>query len=97
MNHYFKVLALSAALAVPMAVTAQDRGRQDRRQNNQQYRRYQDKAHNDSHVWDTREDQAYRRYLQDQRRGYRDFARISRREQNDYWNWRHTHPDNDRR
>lgn len=97
MNHYFKVLALSAALVVPVAVTAQDRDEQGRRHDNRQNRRYEDRAHNDSHAWDAREDQAYRRYLQEQQRSYRDFGRISRRERDNYWNWRHSHPDNDRR
>jgi hypothetical protein len=96
MNPYFKVLALTAALGIPAAISAQSHDQQDRRQNTQQVRRYEDRAHNDSHQWDAGKDQAYRRYLQDQGRAYRDFSRVSRREQNNYWNWRHTHPDNDR-
>jgi ribulose kinase len=96
MKHYFRVLALGAALVVPVAVNAQYRDQQDRRQS-QQIRSYQDKAHNDSHQWDSREDQTYRRYLQEKQRSYRDFTRVGKREQNNYWNWRHTHPDNDRR
>jgi hypothetical protein len=96
MNHHFKVLVLSAALVIPVAVSAQSRDQQDRRQNNQQLRRYEDRAHNNSHQWDDREDQAYRRYLQEQRRDYRAFSKLGRRDQNNYWNWRHTHPDNDR-
>jgi Ni/Co efflux regulator RcnB len=96
MNHYLKVLALSAALIIPVAVSAQSRDQQDRRQTNQQIRRYQDKAHNDSHQWDDREDQTYRRYLQEQRKDYRDFSRVGKRGQNNYWNWRHIHGVDDR-
>jgi hypothetical protein len=89
---YFKMIVLSAALVVPVAIIAQDR-----RQDDQQSRRYEDRAHKDSHDWNEREDQAYRRYLQEHRKKYHDFAKAKTKEQNDYWNWRHSHPDNDRR
>jgi hypothetical protein len=97
-HRYFKVIALSAALVVPVMISAQDRDHPDNRgQNNQQSRRYEDKAHNDSHEWNANEDQAYRRYLKEHRRKYHDFDKGKKSEQNDYWKWRHAHPDNDRR
>ena len=89
MHRYFKVIALTAALSVPVLVTAQDR-------DHQQSRRYEDKYHKDSHEWNSDEDQAYRRYLQEHHRKYHEFARAKRAEQNDYWKWRHAHMDNDR-
>lgn len=95
MYRYFKVIVLSAALVVPVLVSAQDRDHPG--QNNQQSRRYEDKAHKDSHEWNADEDQAYRRYLQEHHKKYRDFAKAKKNEQNDYWNWRHAHSDNDRR
>ena len=97
MYRYFKVIVLSAALVVPVLVGAQDRDRPDKGQSNQQTRRYEDKAHKDSHEWNAGEDQAYRRYLQEHHKKYHDFAKAKQSEQNDYWNWRHTHSDNDRR
>ena len=97
MYRYFKVIVLSAALVVPVLVSAQDRDHSDKGQNNQQSRRYEDKAHKDSHEWNAGEDQAYRRYLQEHGKKYHDFAKAKKREQNDYWSWRHSHPDNDRR
>lgn len=93
MYRYFKVIVLSAVLVVPVLVSAQDRDHQ----NNQQSRRYEDKAHKDSHEWNADEDQAYRRYLQEHHKKNHDFAKAKKSEQNDYWNWRHTHSDNDRR
>lgn len=102
MKRYLQVLAFSAALVIPGTVNAQSHAQQDNRdynqnqQNNQQVLRYQDRAHNDSHTWDGREDQAYRTYLQEQRRPYRPFARLRVREQNNYWNWRHVHGVDDR-
>jgi hypothetical protein len=94
---YFKVIVLSAALVVPVLVSAQDRDHQDKDQHNQQSRRYEDKTHKDSHEWNTNEDQAYRRYLQEHHKRYHDFSKAKKSEQNDYWNWRHSHSDNDRR
>lgn len=95
MYRYFKVMVLSAALMVPAVVSAQDRDHRD--DHNEQTRRYQDKAHNDYHEWNSNEDQAYRRYLEEHHRKYHDFSRAKRHEQNDYWNWRHAHQDDDRR
>jgi hypothetical protein len=77
---------LAAALAVPGLVCAQDRDRQ-----------YEDRAHHDSHRWNDQEDQAYRRFLKERNKKYHDFAKANRREQDDYWKWRHSHPDNDHR
>jgi hypothetical protein len=57
--------------------------------------RIYDRDHHDYHRWDNREDQAYRRYLRERREDYRDFSRLNGNEQNDYWNWRHNHPDSD--
>ena len=92
MYRYLKVIVLSAALVVPVAVIAQDRNHPD-----QQTRRYEDKSHKDSHEWNAGEDQAYRRYLQENHRKYRDFGKARKNDQDSYWNWRHSHPDNDRR
>ena len=93
-----KVFVLSAALALPVLASAQDRDHRDNNgQNNEQSRRYEDRSHKDSHEWNTDEDQAYRRYLQEHHKKYHDFAKAKKSEQNDYWNWRHAHSDNDRR
>ncbi len=97
MYRYFKVIAMSAALVVPLALSAQEDDHRDGRQNEQQNRRYEDKRHNDFHEWNGGEEQMYRRYLQERHRRYRDFAMENRREQNNYWNWRHSHSDDDRR
>jgi hypothetical protein len=89
-HRYFNVILLSAALAVPMVAGAQDRGQQ-------QGRHYEDRAHNDSHDWNAGEDEAYRRYLKEHHKKNHDFAKAKKREQDDYWKWRHSHPDNDHR
>jgi hypothetical protein len=96
-HRYFRYILLTAALVVPTAVIAQDRDHQDSHENDQKGRRYEDKAHQDAHEWNGSEDQAYRRYLQEHHKKYRDFSKAKNKDQNDYWNWRHSHPDNDRR
>ena len=92
MYHYVKLALLSAALVLPATGIAQDQ--ENRRP---EVKRYEDQAHHDSHEWNEREDQTYRRYLQERHKKYHDFAKAGRRQQQDYWNWRHNHPDTDRR
>ncbi|HWW87977.1 MAG TPA: hypothetical protein VNZ26_30475 [Vicinamibacterales bacterium] len=58
--------------------------------------RVYDEPHRDYHRWDAREDRAYRVYLSEQHRNYREFSRLERPEQDQYWAWRHSHPDTDR-
>jgi hypothetical protein len=92
-HSYFKAIALTAALVIPVAISAQDRDHQDRRQNDQQRTgRYEDKAHNDTHEWNNSENQRYRQYLQEHHKKYHNFANAKQKEQNDYWNWVHSHP-----
>ena len=95
MYPYIKVIVLGAALVVPVMVRADDH--EDRHRNDEHSRRYEDRAHRDFHVWNEHEDRAYRRYLEEHHRKYHDFERARRREQDDYWGWRHNHADNDRR
>jgi len=56
-------------------------------------KRYYDASHKDYHVWNAKEDAAYRHYLQEKKIAYHDWSKASRREQRDYWAWRHQHPD----
>jgi hypothetical protein len=56
--------------------------------------RIYDQDHADWHRWDHNEDLAYRRYLSENHKDYRDFSKLSGDEQSQYWNWRHAHPDN---
>jgi hypothetical protein len=76
------VLLIATALAMPVI------GQEHR---DQASRVYQDQRHHDTHEWNSEEDQKYRAYLQEHHRKYRDFSRASRKEQNNYWDWRHQH------
>jgi len=59
--------------------------------------RIYDEPRRDYHRWDDREERAYRAFLVERKREYREFGRLERRDQEEYWEWRHAHPDRDRR
>jgi hypothetical protein len=52
--------------------------------------RVYDRSHKDYHVWDDKEDQSYRRYLNDNHQTYRPIQKLSKKRQTTYWNSRHT-------
>lgn len=54
---------------------------------------YHDKKHNDDHEWNDHENQAYKIYLKDHHRKEVEFDKMNARDQQNYWNWRHTHSD----
>ena len=85
--HRFLILSafvLSASFLVPVVARADDHHE----------KRYYDRNGKDYHTWNNNEDRAYRQYLGEQHRDYRDFNRTNRSQQQQYFTWRHTHPDN---
>jgi hypothetical protein len=78
MRTYLSSLLLVAALAGPSAGCAA---------------RIYDEPRQDYHHWNGREERAYRVYLAERHREYREFGRLERRDQEEYWEWRHSHPD----
>ena len=52
-----------------------------------------DQPRGDYHRWNADEERAYRLYLAQQHQEYREFGRLERPQQNDYWAWRHDHSD----
>jgi hypothetical protein len=89
-DRYMGSLLLAAAIAAPTTIMAQPKGQEA----SVQVRVY-DREHRDYHNWDDHEDRAYRRYLEGRRETYREYHRQHYRAQRHYWNWRHSHPDND--
>jgi hypothetical protein len=53
---------------------------------------YYDVAYNDHHRWDSREDQAYRRWEAERRVEHVEFTRRNADDQRAYWTWRHSNP-----
>ena len=84
---FLSSLALAAMLAVP-AVQAQRAAVRIR---------VYDRDHKDYHVWDEREDRAYHNYWVERREDHRPYERLKRKEQREWWMWRHEHPDRDDR
>jgi hypothetical protein len=88
-HRFFASLLLTAALAVPLSLMAASKP-----QVGVQVRVY-DRNHRDYHNWDDREDRAWGVYLTNNHRRHYEYARANRREQDRYWNWRHSHRDRD--
>jgi hypothetical protein len=82
MRRKLSVFLLSACLLVPLALKADDHDR-----------RYYDRDRRDYHTWNNQEDRAYRVYLVQQHRVYRDFYQERRNRQMAYFRWRHRHSD----
>ncbi|HLW98599.1 MAG TPA: hypothetical protein VKR82_08145 [Candidatus Acidoferrales bacterium] len=89
-SRFIGSLILTAALVGPVAMMAapapQDAGVQIR---------IYDRNHKDYHNWDDRENHAWGIFLTDNHRKSHEYSRASKREQSQYWNWRHQHPDRD--
>jgi hypothetical protein len=57
------------------------------------YRVY-DPYYRDYHVWDDHETVYYGQWAgETHREPHREFRKLNRDEQKEYWNWRHNHPD----
>ena len=68
-----------------------DRGRDERREHDRVY----DRDQRDYHAWNESEEHAYRRFLAERHREYRDFFRLKDKQQREYWSWRHRHSNDD--
>jgi hypothetical protein len=83
-------LLLAAALGAPAVVLATP-GQKDA---GVQVRIY-DTRHKDYHNWDDRENHAWGLYLSSNHKKDHEFSKSSKKEQSQYWDWRHSHPDHD--
>jgi hypothetical protein len=83
-HRYLASLFLTAALGAPAVVLAAPAAQEDR---------IYDRDHKDYHHWDDHESQAWGRFLGEKHRKEHEFAKANRKEQSEYWNWRHSHPD----
>jgi len=89
---YVAPLFLSAALVVPAPVLA---ARAAAKQDASVQVRIYDSEHKDYHDWDDNENRAWGQYLSENHKKDHDFQKADKKEQSDYWNWRHAHPDKD--
>lgn len=56
------------------------------------YRAY-DPVHRDYHVWGPSETTYYNQWTVETHRQKRDYKRLKPKDQDEYWKWRHDHPD----
>lgn len=89
-HRYITSLFLAAALMAPVAIMAAPVPQDARVQV-----RVYDRDHKDYHNWDDHENRAWGIFLTNNHRRNHEFAKANRREQREYWNWRHEHPDHD--
>jgi hypothetical protein len=87
-HHYLASFFLTAALAAPLSLMAAP-APQDA---SVQVRVY-DKNHKDYHNWDDNENRAWGQFLVENHRDSHEYAKANKKEQAQYWNWRHAHPD----
>ena len=55
--------------------------------------RVYDSGHKDYHNWDDHENGLWAQFLVEKHRSHHEYAKASKREQAEYWNWRHDHHD----
>jgi hypothetical protein len=84
----FASLILTAALMAPVTILAASKPQSD----SITVRGY-DKDHKDYHNWDDNENRAWGVFLTTNHRKQHEFSKSSKKEQSEYWNWRHSHPD----
>jgi hypothetical protein len=87
-HHYVASLFLTAALAAPVAIMAAPVPQEARVQV-----RVYDRNHKDYHNWDDNENRAWGQYQTEHRKSSHEFSKANKREQGQYWNWRHAHPE----
>ena len=87
-HRYIASLFLTAALAAPVSIMAVPVPQEARDQN-----RVYDKDHKDYHNWDDNENRAWGQFLTENHKKSHEFSKAKTKEQSQYWNWRHAHPD----
>jgi len=85
MRRYLSTLLLGAAMCAPVVIQAADEHHD---------KRYYDSDRKDYHEWNEQEARAYRHWLtEEQHREYHDWRKANKKEQQEYWRWRHEHED----
>src|ERR1700686_191325 len=97
---HLSFLALTAALLAPAAVTTRAAAQDDKRQEDTQRNdgnqtRVYDRTHKDYHDWNANEDRSYHQYAGQNQQEFREYNKLNNNQQDQYWNWRHSHPDGD--
>jgi hypothetical protein len=82
------LLLLAATMLLPLATTGCAE--------HHHYRRVYDPYYSDYHDWDDHERVYYQQWVVETHRDpHRDFRKLDKDDQKQYWTWRHSHPDRD--
>jgi len=82
---------LTLALATPAVTVAASRPQDEKThdQESQNQKRVYDSEHKDYHNWDDNEEKQWKQYQSTEHLKYRDYSKASKKQQSNYWNWRH--------
>ena len=88
---------LTLALAAPATIVAAPLPQEVKARVDVQtsQKRVYDLEHKDYHNWDSNEDQQWKQYQSTEHLKSRDYSKASKKQQGDYWNWRHQQGGND--
>jgi hypothetical protein len=82
----FRLLLLASAISLPLATVGCA----------EHHYRTHDPYYNDYHRWDDHERVYYNQWVVETHRNpQRDYRKLNKDEQKEYWTWRHNHPDRD--
>jgi uncharacterized protein YecT (DUF1311 family) len=96
-GRYLSIFLMNVCLVAPVALQAAPATQSTQRATEAKNdKRYYDNSHKDYHVWNDRENEAYRHWMDEKHQNYREFSKLKSKQQQDYWAWRHDHPENDR-
>ena len=84
-HKYVASFFLSASLVAPAVIFAKP--------TQQESPRYYDSERKEYHQWNDKEQVAWQKFLAEKHRKDHEFARADKKEQQEYWAWRHSHPD----
>jgi aspartate carbamoyltransferase catalytic subunit len=87
-KRYISSLIVTVSLVAPAAIIAKAAAQEA----NAQVRVY-DKDHKDYHNWDDNENHYWEQYQTEHHMKAHEFSKANKKEQSEYWNWRHEHPD----
>ena len=88
-------IILTAVFVVPLSLSAMPafQDRHDERKEEKSKERYFDKKHKDYHDWDDHEQSMFQVYLSERHLPAVEFRVMKDKDQQKYWDWRHTHED----
>ncbi len=85
-HRYIVTLCLTAAVAAPAVLVAAPAAQEVSV-------KVYDRDHKDYHNWNDNESRHWDMFLTENHRDHHDWKKANKKEQSEYWKWRHNHPD----